>query len=516
MYRRSLAALAFAIGLALVVAGAPTTTASSHREAPLAAADPQNDATDLYAFVSPDAPDTVTLLSNWIPFQEPAGGPNFYPWAEGTNYDIHIDNDGNALPDIVYRWEFTNNYKTTDTFLYNIGPVNSLADPNLNFTQTYKLTRIAGGRNEVLVNNAIVAPSHVGAASMPNYQKLRDEAVVNFTGRTGKSFAGQADDSFFLDLRVFDLLYGANLKEVGADTLTGFNVNSFGIQVPKNDLAEQNDAGRNPIIGVWTTAERPSMQVRGADGSQRLTGSMVQVSRLGMPLVNELVVPVGSKDLFNASKPSGDAAFLPKVQDPELFKLLQKLYNLTPPATPRADLVSVFLTGVDGLNKPADVKPSEQMRLNMSIAPNPSPNRLGVLADDKAGFPNGRRLTDDVVDIELRVVAGALGGVKTDLGDGVDTNELSFGRSFPYLALPHSGSEPRPGALKSTSTETRRGDNGGGGSQGNRGGSQGNEQAGATQDDDDGLPVGLVAGGLGVVVLVAVVAALVVRRRRTA
>jgi len=259
------------------------------------------------------------------------------------------------------------------------------------------------------------------------------------------------------------------------------------------------------------------MQVRGANGTQRLTGSMVQVSRLGMPLVNELVVPVGSKDLFNSSKPSGDAAFLPKVQDPELPKLLQKIYNIAPPATPRADLVSVFLTGVDGLNKPADVKPSEQMRLNMSIAPNPSPNRLGVLADDKAGFPNGRRLTDDVVDIELRVVAGALGGVKTDLGDGVDANELSLGRSFPYLALPHSGSEPRPGALKSTSTETRRGDNGGGGSQGNRGGSQGNERAGATEDDDDGLPVvGIIAGGLGVVVLVAVVAALVVRRRRTA
>ncbi|HEV2759486.1 MAG TPA: DUF4331 domain-containing protein, partial [Acidimicrobiales bacterium] len=345
MYRRLLALVALSTGLGLAVAGAPVTSASSHREAPLTAADPQNDATDLYAFVSPDAPDTVTLISNWIPFQEPAGGPNFYPWAEGTNYEINIDNDGNALADITYRWEFTNNYKSSDTFLYNLGPVNSLTDPNLNFTQTYRLTRIAGGRNEVIVDNAIAAPSHVGAASMPNYQRLRDEAVVDLRGRTGKSFVGQADDPFFLDLRVFDLLYGTNLKEVGADTLTRFNVNTLALQVPKNDLAQQNDAGRNPIVGVWTTAERPSMQVRGNDGSERLSGSMVQVSRLGMPLVNEVVVPVASKNLFNASSPNGDARFLAKVQDPELPKLLQKIYNIAPPATPRADLVSVFLTG---------------------------------------------------------------------------------------------------------------------------------------------------------------------------
>ncbi|HEV2758104.1 MAG TPA: DUF4331 family protein, partial [Acidimicrobiales bacterium] len=210
----------------------------------------------------------------------------------------------------------------------------------------------------------------------------------------------------------------------------------------------------------------------------------------------------------NASSPNGDARFLAKVQDPELPKLLQKIYNIAPPATPRADLVSVFLTGVDGLNKPANVTPSEQLRLNMSMAPNPSPNRLGVLADDKAGFPNGRRLADDVVDIELRVVAGALTGARTDLGDGVDANDLAFGRAFPYVALPHSGSDTRPGTLTATSAEERNGSGGAG---------QGGEQAGAAQDDDDGLPVvGLVAGGLGVVVLAAVAVALVARRRRAA
>lgn len=511
MYRRYLAVLTLSISLALAVAAAPLTSASSHREAPLSAADPQNDATDLYAFVSPDAPDTVTLLSNWIPFQEPGGGPNFYPWAEGTNYDINIDNDGDANPDIVYRWEFTSNYRSQDTFLYNTGPVNSLQDPTLNFFQTYRLSRIAGGRTDVLVNGATVAPSHVGNASMPNYQKLRDEAIVGFTGRQGRAFVGQADDPFFLDLRVFDLLYGANLKEIGADTLDGFNVNTLGIQVPKTDLAQGGDAGRNPIIGVWTTAERPSMQVRAADGSQRLSGPMVQVSRLGMPLVNEVVVPVQFKNLFNASKPSGDAAFLPKVQDPELPKLLQKVYNLAPPATPRADLVSVFLTGVDGLNKPANVKPSEQLRLNMSIAPSGSPNRLGVLADDKAGFPNGRRLTDDVIDIELRVVAGALTGAKTDLGDGVDANDERFAGSFPYVALPHSGSVPRPGSAKVGSSKND--DGGSGGSSG----ASGTESAEGSTGDNDGFPVvPVLGGGLGVVVLAGIVVALVARRRRNA
>src|SRR5438128_5338345 len=176
--------------------GAAPTFASSHREAPLAGSDPQIDATDLYAFVSPDAPDTVTLISNWIPFESPAGGPNFYPWAENTKYDVNIDNNGDTKPDITYRWTFTNHYKSKDTFLYNTGPVNSINDANLNFTQTYNLERIAGGTGDVLLRDAPVAPSYVGIASMPNYEKLRDQAITPFASGKGKSFTGQADDPF--------------------------------------------------------------------------------------------------------------------------------------------------------------------------------------------------------------------------------------------------------------------------------------------------------------------------------
>jgi len=443
------------LGVVVLLAsfGVTPAQASSHREAPLTAADPQIDATDMYAFVSPDAPDTVTLISNWIPFESPTGGPNFYPWAENTQYDINIDNVGDAKPHITYRWTFTTHYKHPETFLYNTGPVNDLNDPNLNLTQTYTLERIVNGQSQVVVSNGVSAPSDAGPASMPDYGKLRDQAITNFTSGSGKSYAGQADDPFFLDLRVFDLLYGTNLKETGNDSLSGYNVNALAIQVPKSDLAQGGDATKTPIFGVWTTAQRPSMSVTGSDGSKHLTGPMVQVSRLGNPLVNEVVVPVGKKDFFNASKPSGDAAFLPAVQDPEVPHLIQKIYGIPAPTAPRDDLVSVFLTGVDGLNKPANVTPSEQLRLNTSIPPTANPNRLGVIAGDKAGYPNGRRLADDIVTIDLRVLEGVLRGATgkaAQLTDGVDANDVPFGATFPYLALPHSPSATTGKTLAAT------------------------------------------------------------------
>jgi hypothetical protein len=431
--------------------GTGTGFAASHREAPLTAADPQIDSTDLYAFVSPDAPDSVTLISNWIPFQESAGGPNFYPWAEGVRYNINIDNDGDAKADLTYRWEFKTVVRDPKTFLHNTGPVKSLRDKTLNVYQTYTLKEIdESGKSKTLVADGISAPSNVGAASMPDYASLRREAVTDIRGG-GKSFAGQADDSFFLDLRVFDLLYGTDLKEAGNDTLNGYNVSSLAIQVPKADVAKGGDATANPIIGVWTTAERQRVRTQSAKGTPAFSGEYVQVSRLGQPLVNEVVAPIGAKDLFNGSKPQDDAQFLPAVQDPEVPKLLQLIYKIDAPATPRKDLVEVFLTGIKGLNQPAKVTPSEQLRLNMSIPVSASPNRLGVLGADKAGFPNGRRLNDDVVDIALRAMAGAVLGVKTELGDGVDKNDVAFESTFPYVALPHSGSVVNTSAAGSTS-----------------------------------------------------------------
>jgi hypothetical protein len=419
--------------------------ASSHREAPLISADPQADTTDLYAFVSPDNADTVTIVANWIPFEEPAGGPNFYAWGEGVRYDIKIDNDADARPDLVYRWVFKNHVRNPDTFLYGT-QVTSLDDPDLNFFQTYDLKRIdVGSETTTLVDDAVAVPSHVGEASMPSYATLRMEGITEFSGGEGMTVATQADDPFFLDLRVFDLLYGGNLSERGDDTLAGFNVNALVLQVPKEDLAKGGDAEANPVIGVWTATSRPGTRVLFDQGSQTTAGRYVQVSRLGMPLVNEVVIPLGTKDRFNASKPKDDGQFLSFVTEPELPELIEAVYGIPAPATPRNDLVQVFLTGVPGLNQPENVVPGEMLRLNMSIPPCPTAcSRLGVLEGDLAGFPNGRRLQDDVIDIALQVVEGELVGSPNDLGDDVPENDVPFGGTFPYVALPHPGSAPMP------------------------------------------------------------------------
>jgi len=450
-------AAALALGAGMFAGLGPVvSTASSHREAPLTSADPQIDITDLYAFVSPDKPNTVTFVSSWIPFEEPAGGPNFYLWAENTNYDIRIDNDGDARADVIYTWRFDTHYRNPDSFIYNNGPVTSLNDESLLIYQTYDLYRSRGSRVQQLLNDAPVAPSNVGAASMPGYNDdLHDAAVEPVANGNVHSWVGQSDDPFFLDLRVFDLLYGANLSEAGDNTLDGFNVNTFAIQVPKSHLRGPNDS----VIGVWSTAQRPSMRVQGADGSQTFSGRNVQVSRLGMPLVNEVVVPVGAKDYFNASKPKNDAQFLGKVQDPELPHLVNAVYpaafpNIpdSDPGTPgiqRADLIQVFLTGIAGLNQPANVQPSEMLRLNMAIPPCTSTcSSLGVVGGDLAGFPNGRRLSDDIVDVALRVTMGALlpghDAAADTLGDGVGANDLPFNAQFPYVAYPNAGSDATP------------------------------------------------------------------------
>ena len=446
-----LTSLAVAGGL-ITSLGPVASNASSHREAPLTAADPQIDNTDLYAFVSPDRDNTVTFVSSWIPFEEPAGGPNFYLWAEHTNYDINIDNNGDAKADIVYRWTFKTHYRSGDTFIYNTGQVTSLNDADLNVFQTYDLYRIQNGSKTTLLENQKVVPSRVGDASMPNYDNLFNAGVDQFGKAPAYSWVGQSDDSFFLDLRVFDLLYGADLSEAGHDTLSGFNVNTMALQIPKGQLRGPKDS----VIGIWNTASRPSMRVQNVDGTQSYSGKNVQVSRLGNPLVNEVVVPLAFKDYFNGSKPTGDAAYLPKVQDPELPHLLNAVYGTDVPDSnyakdgiQRADLIQVFLTGVPGLNQPKNVTASEMLRLNMDIPPCTSGcSRLGVLGGDLAGFPNGRRLSDDVVDEALRVMLGVLlpdhQAIADTIGDGVNANDKPFGDAFPYVATPHSGSDTSP------------------------------------------------------------------------
>ncbi|MFF2202547.1 DUF4331 domain-containing protein [Streptomyces sp. NPDC058145] len=427
-----------AAGVATLEPGA--ASASSHREAPLISGTPQYDNTDLYAFASPDKPDTTTIVADWIPFEDPAGGPNFYTFADDAQYDIHIDNNGDAQGELLFRYTFKTHTKNGDTFLYNTGPVTSLDDPDLNVTQTYDIDLIRlKNQHEVsrtkLADDVPVAPSNVGKASMPDYGKLRSQAVYKAAGGAA-TFAGQADDPFFLDLRVFDLLYGGNLTEVGRDTLKGYNVNTIALQVP-NDLIRES--GEQPVVGVWSTTQRRNAQ-----------GYYSQVSRLGNPLVNEVVNPQKDKDRFNASQPSYDGQFLKNVTNPELPKLIEGIYKIKAPAEPRNDLVDVFLKGVKGLNQQPNVKPSEQLRLNTSIKPSMHPKRLGVLDGDNAGFPNGRRLTDDVIDEALQVMEGELVGAKNDLGDAVDKNDKKFEKYFPYVAEPTAGSR---GALAKGTTK---------------------------------------------------------------
>ena len=451
--------------VALMAASVAPGITSSHREAPLIAGEPRLDSTDTYAFVSPDKAGTVTLIHNVNPAQEPTGGPNFYPFSNNAKYNIHIDKNHDAKADMTYQWRFQSSYRDPSSFLYNTGPVKSLSDTTLNFVQTYTLARLDNTQTPpaetILAENVPVGPSHVGDASMPNYAALRNEAIRDISG--GKVFAGQADDPFFLDLRVFDLLYGTDLKEAGNDTLTNINVNTMAVQVPKTDLALGGDPGANPIIGIYADVERPAVRTQAADGTETFSPEFVHVSRLGMPLVNEVVIDLARKDKFNASLPAGDAEYLERVTKPLLPKLIESIYKIPAPAEPRNDLVQVFLTGVPELNMPANGTPNEMIRLNMSIAPAAQPKRLGVLEGDTQGFPNGRRLSDDVVDIALQVVMGELVGSPSDLGDGVNSNDRAFLPSFPYVALPTSGSSLQPRAVSAANIPGVQPAGGGGG-----------------------------------------------------
>jgi hypothetical protein len=286
---------------------------------------------------------------------------------------------------------------------------------------------------------------------MPSYDALAQSAITTLPGGY-KVFVGPRDDPFFVDLAaVFDLLSIRRLPGnagKGVDGVGGYNVMSVVLQFPQERITKDGmapDPSRNNhVIGLWDTAERRQTRTLQGDGTVALSGPEVQVSRLGMPLVNEIVIPVGKKDLFNASEPAQDVAnFGAYVVDPEPARLLNALFGIKVPATPRNDLVQVFATGVPGLNQPAGVSPGEMLRLNLAIAPAAKPNRFGVLAGDLAGFPNGRRLADDVVDIELRVVAGVLVdgfniAPNNQLGDGIDANDVPYLPYFPYVAPPHN------------------------------------------------------------------------------
>ncbi len=442
--------------------------ASSHREAPLITEDPVADNTDVYAFVSPDKPDTITVIANWIPFEDPAGGPNFHRFGDDVLYEINLDVNGDANPDIRYQFRFKTTVKNPDTFLYNTGPVASLADKNLNVVQTYTVTEDFGGYKQVIGNKLTVAPANVGPRSTPDYEANLGSKAVYDIAYGQRVFAGPRDDPFFADLgSIFDLAGLRPLNQAhlikqptanGIDNLAPYNTHSVALQIPIAKLrlaaGTPNDQP-DPIVGVYSSTYRRQTRVfKDGNGAElRNGGPWVQVSRLGMPLVNEVVVPLGAKDLFNASNPLDDAQFGAGVLNPEVARLIPVLYpGVTVPPAPRNDIAAIFLTGIDGLNKPAGGRASEMIRLNTAIKPtiaDPNKqNRMGLLGGDRDGFPNGRRLGDDSVDIALQALAGATPftpafniSPNNLLGDGVDRNNVPFLTRFPYVAPPKAGYE---------------------------------------------------------------------------
>jgi hypothetical protein len=437
---------------------------SSHREAPNILKDPTADNTDVYAYTAQDAPGSLTVVANWIPLADPAGGPNFFPLDEDARYYIKLDNTGDGYEDVAYRYDFETRFRNPNSFLYAVPPVNSINDRNLNLVQTYDVYKEEYNKDRKLVSNrrivddAPVVPDNVGPKTMPNFSQIEAGGTVPLRGG-GKTFVGPADDAFFVDLgTIFD---GVNLDKPGRpniglgnqgggkDDVAGYNTKSFVLQVPEREVTRDgkqvSGAGAgNSVVGVWSTTERRSDAVLGGRrGGNR--NKWVQVSRLGNPLINEVIVPLGKKDKFNRTSPADDARNFGRFAlNPEPARILNALFPSLPRIQEgnRTDIVQALLTGVPGLTQigrsPAA---ADTLKLNLGVPPAAKENRFGVLAGDVAGFPNGRRLADDVVDIELRVIAGALLSPPNNiaLGDGVDQNDKPFRAQFPYVGQAFDG-----------------------------------------------------------------------------
>jgi hypothetical protein len=466
---------------------------SSHREAPEISKDPVADSTDLYAFTSYGNPDKVTIIANYVPLQAPDGGPNFYEFGDDVLYEIKIDNDGDGNADVTYQFTFTTEVTNENTFLYNTGPILSLTDKNWNRRQTFTVVRVdAKGKKETLGQDLACPPCNIGPLSTPNYETLVNSATHQLTNG-GTVFAGQRAEGFYVDLgAIFDLgilrpfqqLHttfglqntGLGAMAAGVNSTKGVNVHSIAIEVPKMDVAKD---GANPtdasspasVIGVWTSASRQKARVLKAGGTDVASGPFVQVSRLGNPLVNEVVVPMSKKDYWNSQQPADDKQFTPAVLNPELAQLLPVLYPGVFPnleaynkGTPkRDDLVAIFHTGlpsgvVTGFQNSMGTVQADMLRLNLAVpVTSQGPSNLGLIGMDPAGFPNGRRVFDDVTTIELRALAGATlplvdksftpdaaagqitPGLTTDANDTSAMGTENYLLGFPYLGTPYSG-----------------------------------------------------------------------------
>ncbi|ACZ87603.1 DUF4331 domain-containing protein [Streptosporangium roseum] len=421
------------------------STATSHWDAPATTLNKQIDATDLYAFTSPERQDTVTIVANYIPFQAPHKP---YQFDTDARYEVHIDNTGTGKAAVTYRWTFANKGLPVPSFVrkreHKAGPLDSLVE------QSYTLTRLRDGKSETLVRNGYAAPTDMGALATPNYPALRHKAVVDLPGG-GKVFTGTAADPFYSDNHAVNLLrFGLPFFPV--KTGVPLNVSSLALQLPKSELALGGDPARNPVIGVWTTASRKSSGLLGSGSAD-----YKQVSRLGNPNFNEVIIPLKQRDHFNTLRPDGDESgnlVVPATLDPDQAKVVAQQAGVTAPPAPRKDLEQIYLTGLttraDGpikqdlnshlLNQDTPgVAKAEELRLNMSTPLATAPDKYGILKGDAQGYPNGRRLIDDVVTVNLRMLLGEPAG-RGAPGLIAEDNPAFLLKpitgSFPYLALP--------------------------------------------------------------------------------
>jgi hypothetical protein len=422
------ALIAVALVTALVQGSGPSgANASSHREAPLISEDPSADNTDLYAFRSPDKPNTLTIVSNFIPAEDPAAGPNYYTFSPTARYDIYVDQNGDGRPDISYYFQFTR--KNGSFFLGETA-------------QPYTVTRVANGKSTVIAHGS-TPPDNIGLRSTPNYHATALKAVTPLAGG-GQVFAGQRDDPFFADVGdIFDLLAirkGTGNDGGGKDFLAGYAVHTIALQIP---ISQVDTASHT--LGIWSAADRRRTTVAGKGGR----GPWVQVSRLGNPLINEVVIPTSLKDLWNRTSPSQDKRFESYYKTPILAAVINKLYKLGAPETNRTDLVQVLLTGIPKVTFTGDTL-ADELRINLAVPVTAADkvSRLGVLGGDNQGWPNGRRLDDDVIDIAEQAVGGFLVGKKLPLGDGVNAGDTKTMDAFPYLADPLSGAADTHGEQK--------------------------------------------------------------------
>ncbi|HRD49390.1 MAG: DUF4331 domain-containing protein [Candidatus Competibacter sp.] len=492
--------------------------AASHREAPLTALDHKADITDFYAFVSYNDPGKVTLILGVDPLLEPSNGPNYAPFDPEILYAIRIDNDHDAVEDVRFEIRFTTEIRAPDVFTGFVGAGSGLSAPNnspapvkpgtplippaitaldgpgsegFSLRQHYTVTLVRGSQRTELANHLIAVPTNVGPRTMPNYPNLVEQGIYDL-GSGIRVFAGTVDDPFWIDLgAAFDSLNfralpngsgiagvltpaqdGDDSLNFASDDVAGFNVNAIAIEVPITLLTRDGKLhnANEPLatIGTWGTTSRPTLKVyNGRPGTPPVVSDrFVQIQRMANPLFNELLIGTGDKDKWSMTPPKDDAQFASYALDPLLARVLNAIYAdaLPIPTPPRKDLLPLvtYAAPIAAPGTPAGPV-ADLLRLNTGVPPTPAAQRKrnGLLAGDPAGFPNGRRLSDDVTDIAARVVAGVLAGGQfagfphNSIGDGVNANDVPYRESFPYLGLAHSGRDSRhidPGVPGCTGT----------------------------------------------------------------